>query len=244
MVLITGCALIGIDLRPPLHIGVAPTYAPVIFEHEGEIVGIEADLALLVTNKIGRRIVFHRYAFPELLDALKRGDIDVVMSGMSVTQGRSKEFLFTQPYMEIGQLALIRTRDIGRLGRIQWIRRPGTRVGYERGTTGEEYVADGLTRSVAFAFDSVEDGLRSLRAGRIDYFIHDSPTIWRLAGDPSHRDLIGLYRPLTTESVAWAVRRDDRELAALLNGALSHWQRAGMIEPIINRWIRVRITMP
>jgi ABC-type amino acid transport substrate-binding protein len=242
--LIAGCASLGIDRRPALDVGVAPNAPPVVFEYEGKVVGIEADLAHMVADKLGQRVVFHRYPFPELLDALERGEVDVVMSGLSVTPERATRVQFLEPYLQVGQLAVIRTKDVARLGRIQWLKRAGTRVGYERGTTGEAYVADRLTRSEAFAFDSVEDGLRSLRAGRIDYFLHDAPTVWRLAGDARHRDLVGLYRPLTDEHLAWAVRRDDPGLAARLNATLAHFRRQGLIEPILTRWIPVRVRVP
>jgi ABC-type amino acid transport substrate-binding protein len=236
-----GCSSLAAGLRPPLRVGVSPTYPPVIFEREGEIVGIEADLARIVADEIGRRLVFERYPFLELIGALERGEVDVVMSGLSITPERAMRVRFTEPYMQAGQLAIIRAKDVGRFGRIQWIRRPETRVGYERGTTGEFYVADRLPRSTAFAFGSVAAGIRSLRAGRIDYFIHDAPTIWRLAGDPAHRDLVGLYRPLTEEVLAWAVRPDDSELLTLLDDTISNWKREGTIEPILDRWIPVRV---
>lgn len=242
--IVTGCALLSSDRRPPLRVGVAPTYPPIAFEHNGEIVGIEPDLARLVADKIGRRVDFRRYPFGELLDALERGEVDVAMGGLSITDERSRRVRFTEPYMQVGQLALIRTQDVARFGRIQSIKRPGTRVGYEHGTTGEEFVGERLTRSVAFGFDSVEEGLRSLRANRIDCFIHDSPTIWLLAGDPHNRDLLGLYRPLTDEHLAWALRHADQRLADLLNATLSHWRREGMVEPILNRWIPVRVRVP
>ena len=165
------------------------------------------------------------------------------MSGLSNTPDRASRVQFIEPYMEIGQLALIRNRDIGRFGRIQEIRRPETRVGFQRGTTGERYVASSLTRAASFAFDSVEDGLRSLRADRIDYFIHDAPTVWRIAGDVENRDLHGLYRPLATEQISWAVRQGDPQLATVLNATLAYWKREGFIDPIVQRWIPVRITL-
>jgi ABC-type amino acid transport substrate-binding protein len=244
---LSACALgdggFGAPGRPPLRVGVSPTYAPVIFENEGEIVGIEADLAKRVGEALGRRIVFERRPFPGLIDALLGGEIDVVMSGVSVTPERAERIRFTEPYMKVGQLALIRSDGIARFGRIHLIRRSGARIGYERGTTGEEFVATRLTRSINFAFDDVESGIRSLRAGRIDYFVHDAPTVWRLAGDPTSRDLQGLYQPLTEEHLAWAVRPDDTKLLALLNTTLAHWKRNGVIEPIVDRWIPVRVTL-
>jgi ABC-type amino acid transport substrate-binding protein len=229
--------------RSPLRVGVSGTYPPVIFEKDGEIMGIEADLAHVVGEALGRRIVFKRYPFSELIDALERGEVDVVMSGMSVTPERTERVRFTSPYMQVGQLALIRSSDIARFGRIHLIRRSGARVGYKRGTTGERFVAMQLTRSRSFAFDSVESGVRSLRAGRIDFFIHDAPTVWRLAGDPTSRDLQGLYHPLTDEYLAWAVRADNTKLLTLLNTTLAHLKREGLIEPIIDRWIPVRVTL-
>lgn len=206
--------------------------------------GIEADLAALMANSLGRRLKFERYAFSELLPALERGEIDVVMSGMSITPEREERARFTESYMEVGQLTLIRSADIARFGRIQTLRRAGARIGYERGTSGEEFVARRLTRASSFGFDDVESGIRSLRAGRIDYFVHDAPTVWRMAGDPSQRDLHGLYKPLTREHIAWAVHRNDSQLLTRLNATLAHWQREGMIEPIVDRWIPVRITIP
>ena len=229
--------------EPALRIGVSPDYPPVIFEQDGEIVGIEADFAHRLGNDLRRPIQFVELPFEDLLDALEAGEVDVVMSGLSNTPDRADRVQFIEPYMEIGQLALIRNRDIGRFGRIQHIRRPGTRVGFQRGTTGERYVASSLSRASSFAFDNVADGLRSLRADRIDYFIHDAPTIWRIAGDVANRDLHGLYRPLTTEQISWAVRRNDPQLATVLNATLAHWKREGFVDPIIQRWIPVRITL-
>jgi ABC-type amino acid transport substrate-binding protein len=243
----TGCVggdgLFGGSSRSALRVGVSPNYPPVVFERDGEITGIEADLAKLVGDTLGRRIIFERYPFTELIDALERGEIDVVMSGMSITPERAERVKFTESYMQVGQLALIRTSDIARFGRTQLIRRSGARVGYQQGTTGEQFVATQLTRAKSFAFEDIDSGIRSLRASRIDYFVHDAPTIWRLAGDVKARDLQGLYHPLTDEHFAWAVRRENTSLLALLDATLAHWKREGVIEPIVDRWIPVRVTI-
>ena len=239
----SACTTQGGPRGRALRVGVAPTYPPVIFEQDGEIVGIEADLARGIGARLGRRIVFERLGEDELLDGLERGEIDIVMSGLSITPEREGRVRFVAPYMQAGQLALIRSADLARFGRIQTIRRSGSRVGYVDGTTGERFVATELARATSFGFDDVESGLRSLRAGRIDYFVHAAPTVWRVAADPHQQDLHGLYQMLTEEQLAWAVRRDDAELKALLDTTLQQWQREGGIEAIIDRWIPVRVTI-
>lgn len=250
--LATGLALIAIVFGcmtsdgprgPALRVGVSPDAPPVVFERDGEIVGIEADLARLVGLSLDRRVVFHRASNPELLEAVERGEIDVVMSGVAITPEWAERVRFTQPYMQVGQLLMIRASDVARFGRVEGVRRRGARVGYERGTRGEQFVANQLVASRSFAFDQLDEALRSLRAGRIDYLIHDAPTIWRLAGDPRLPDLMGLYQPLTEESLAWAVAPDDEALHARLDALLSRWKREGRIEPILDRWIPVRVTV-
>ena len=238
-----GSGAFGFANRPVLRVGISPTYPPVIFEEDGVVMGIEADLARSVGDALGRRIVFERYSVSSLIDALLRGDVDVVMSGLSITPEREDRIRFTTPYMKVGQLALIRSAELVRLGHKRSIYRSGARVGYQRGTTGENFVADRLTRATSFAFDDVDSGIRSLRAGRIDFFVHDAPTVWRLAGDPTSNDLQGLYHPLTEEHLAWAVRLDDEKLHALLDTTLRHWKREGVIGPIVNHWIPVRVTL-
>lgn len=238
-----GCRSTGAGGGGVLRVGVVPTHPPVVFEHDGELMGIEVDLARALGDRLGRRIEFVRVDEAEPLAPLERGEVDVVMNGLSITPERESRVLFAAPYMQAGQLAVIRSADLGRFGRVYTLRRPGARVGFEYGTSGERFVATELARADGFGFDDVESGIRSLRAERIDFFIHDAPTIWRLAGDPAQRDLHGLYQLLTHEEIAWAVRRDDGALKARLDAVVAAWQQDGRIEQIVDRWIPVRVTV-
>jgi ABC-type amino acid transport substrate-binding protein len=98
-----------------------------------------------------------------------------------------------------------------------------------------------LPLSESYAFDSPADGVRSLRAGRIDFFVHDAPTIWYVTMAPDADDLIGLFRPLTEEYLAWAVARDDVALQRALDALLAEWRAEHRLAPVIDRWIPVRV---
>ena len=80
--------------EPALRVGVSPDYPPVIFERDGEIVGIEADFAHRLGSDLHRPIEFVEIPFPDLLDALEAGEIDVVMSGLSSTPDRASRVLY------------------------------------------------------------------------------------------------------------------------------------------------------
>jgi ABC-type amino acid transport substrate-binding protein len=84
--------------------------------------------------------------------------------------------------------------------------------------------------------------VQALREKRIDYLVHDAPTIWRIVGGflSTETELTGLYRPLTEEYLAWAVRKDDAALADQLNAALAKWRADGQLDLVLDSWIRVR----
>ena len=238
--LVVGCAgwMPGAELR----VGTQTDYPPLAFEREGQLVGIEVELAQKLGEALGRRVRFEAMDRKALIPALERGEVDLLMAGISVTPERSARVRFTLPYAQVGQMALLRRDALGRLGGEVGLRRRGSRVGFVRGTTGEAYVRGRLPKSVPIALESVERGERALRADEIDYFVHDAPTVWRLGMNPYDDELIGLFEPLTDEALAWAVRKDDAALGDRLDALVREWKQRGEIDRILNRWVPVRVT--
>lgn len=236
-----GCASQHTSSGDLLRVGITPNYPPIVYRDDQGLIGVEPELGRLAAQAIGRRPLFVEMEFGDLIPSLERGEIDVIMSGMSITDGRAQRVLFTEPYMRVGQLALIRANDLSRLGQPGALRRHGARIGYVAGTTGEELVTRELAGAESYAFDTPADGVRSLRAGRIDFFIHDAPTVWRITMQDDGRDLLGLFRPLTEEYLAWAVSPDDPQLKGQLDQVIDDWRANDQLEPILNRWIPVRI---
>ena len=72
--------------------------------------------------------------------------------------------------------------------------------------------------------------------------MHDAPTIWRIRGREKEKypDLMGHYRFLTKESLAWAVRKDDTTLRAKLDAILEQWEDSGVVEDVLDKWIPFR----
>jgi ABC-type amino acid transport substrate-binding protein len=226
-----------------LLVGTTPNYPPIIFKQGGEIQGVEADLARRLALNLRLRLTFVELPWPRLLPSLLDGSVDVVMAGMSVTPERSALVSFTRPYLQVGQMALIRRQDVGRLAGQNAMAAPGRRIGVEEGSTGEKYVVTTFTAARVVRYRSPDEGVRALKAGDLDYLIHDAPTVWRLAGDPEHQEagLMGLYIPLTVEYLAFAVRKGDEALRSRLDSELSRLSERGELSVILRRWIPVQI---
>lgn len=231
-------------IKPPaeLRVGISPNYPPIAFEEDGKIVGVEADLAAMLGKELPTKITLVKTDWDELWPALRDGKVDVVMSGVSITERRSEKVRFTDPYLRVGQMALVRKKDMSKLNDPNAMNSAKRKVGVEKNTTGEAYARRHLDKATIVAFDSVDAGVAAVRSGEVDVFIHDAPTVWRIVGRPPHEDaeLIGIYKPLTDEYLAWAVRKDDAPtLGALLDGKIDDWTKNGELQGVIDKWIPV-----
>jgi len=224
-----------------LRIGVSADYPPLVFEQDGQIVGIEADNARAVGEIIGRKSSFSNMPFEKLIGALLAGEIDVIMSGLSATAERSAQVLFTDSYMLVGQMAILHRDKIARFAQPWAIYRPGVRVGVEPGTTGAAFAERELKDAKISYYQDSAAAFTGLRTDEIDLYIHDAPTSWQLATSRENDDLISLYSPMTEEMLAWAVRPGDTALALELNRALAIMKSNGTLQYILNRWIPVRV---
>jgi ABC-type amino acid transport substrate-binding protein len=205
------------------------------------LTGAEVDFANELATGLGKKIVFIEMPFSELIQALVENRIDIIMSGMSITSEREKLVSFTDSYVQIGQMALVRAKDKQAFPTVQSFSTLTSKVGFVKDTTGGIAAKAFFPRAVLTPQTTVETGVASLRKGEIQVFIHDAPTIWRIAGNPNEKELEGLYWPLTKEHLAWAVRKDDEPLRFALNRELEQWRLSGRLKQILTRWIPVRI---
>jgi polar amino acid transport system substrate-binding protein len=228
-------------LAEGIKVGVSADYPPLIYKQDGRIVGIEADNAKAVGDVLGQEMHLVEMPFEELIPALQAGKIDVIMAGLSITPERGKQVTFTEPYMEIGQMAIMSTQKAGQFSQPWSIYQEGVRIGVEPGTTGAAFAKEELKDAVVSFYANSAEAFAGLRADKIDLYIHDAPTSWQLATSSNNSDLISLYKPLTNEQLAWAVRKDDPALAEALNSALRTLKNNGTLRYIFSRWIPVTV---
>ncbi len=240
LMLVAGCAS-----GPDLKIGIAPSYPPLAFMKDGTLAGIEPDLATELGKQTGRGIKFEIMAFDHLIPSLKAGEIDLIMAGMSITPERQVVVNFTDSYMKIGQMLLIREKDLKRFPKALFNQVEATRIGVERGTTGEQYVLKSFAWGTITHFDTTEAGIRALEQGSIDCFVHDAPTVWRFSADLASQrpGLVGLFEALTDEPIAWAVRKNDPALLIQMNRELERMKKEGTLQKILNKWLSTRIVV-
>jgi len=223
--------------KPLMRVGVNPDYPPIIFKQDNNIAGLEADLARELARELNVNIQFVVMEWEQLIPALEENKIDIIMSGMSITRLRSVLVTFTNPYMDIGQLALVRTEDAPKFPFAKAIQLRNDRIGVKKGTTGEMFVTQTCPDATAVPFDNPQQAFRALVNNDIDIMIYDAPFIWSIAAENETKGVEILPFYLTKEQLAWAVNRRNSGLATTINKLLVRWEESGKLTELKKRWL-------
>ncbi len=231
----------SLSLAEPLRVALSPDYMPLAFKQDGKLRGIEVDNAREVGMILGRPVEFVEMGSTQYIDALNTGKVDVVMGGYSVTPERGAQVDFAQPFMQIGQMGIILAERAGQLAYPRSLFQKGVKIAVEPDTTGQTYVQDNYPLAELRLYNSPDEAFQALRSRQVDVYIHDAPTSWNLASARDNQDLLSLYRPLTREELAWAVKKGNAALLQQLNDALSELQSNGRLSAIQNYYIPVTV---
>jgi len=238
----TGPAL-RID-RPPgldapqaaLRVGVSSDMPPLIYRQGNQITGLEAEFARELSQYLNRRLVFVELAGEDQINALQEGRIDIIMSGMSITELRRVRIAFCNPYAQSGLMALIRREDVQRFDSCYYALVERPTLGAVKNTTGEIHVRAGYPNADKQYFDTAAQALEALKSRKIEILIHDAPVIMLMAADNEGR-LTMAGSLLTKEYLAWAVSKDNRKLLDEANAFLDELKKQGRLQSLVARWI-------
>jgi polar amino acid transport system substrate-binding protein len=222
--------------RPALRVGVCPTSPPMIYKQGKQMAGVEADLAVALAKYLGREVQFVELPRAELIDALDEKKIDIIMSAMSITHARQIRVAFSDPYLRVAQMALIRAEDQKRVGLLSGALDKQT-IGVKKATTADMLVQQEFPRAKHKYYETGEDGARALTKKKIDLFISDSTMAWYLAGLYESQGLVLSPMMLSDEMLAWGLNRGDAELLESANAFLKQARESGELNKVLKRWI-------
>lgn len=230
----------SVALAQPLRVGVDPNLKPFAYTHpSGEIVGFDIDIAKQACVDLKRECEFISVDWDGLIPSLLAGRIDVIISGMSITQARAQVVGFTRPYYKTqSQQAVLKGQ--GALV-------AGDKIGVLRGSSDESFVRNELPYLTLVTYDNQVSALLDLAAGRISAVhgprieleaglegfeaIKEHAFIGPLQDDPRY------YGP----GVGMAVHKDRIALLNSLNGAINRMYEDGRWHSISGQYFNIDI---
>ena len=244
LVVLAGCAQTPVAPKKlPLRVGINPSYPPVVFKLDRKIRGVEIDLATMLGRKLGRRVRFVELRWQRLIPTLVAGNIDIIMSGMTITESRKYQIDFSEPYLKTGQMAALRIKDKGYYPTTESVLKTNANIGVVRGTTGDVFTEKNIPNARPLRLTKVQDAPSEFKRETIDLFIYDAPAVLWLVST-NEGELTNLSETFTEEFLGWGVRRDDKKFLNQVNGILQTWKQDGTLDQVLDRWLPRRPREP
>ena len=227
--------------KPPeknlLRVGVATNLQPLVYRQGDIVTGLEADMAREMAKDLGKTLQFVEYDWEDLIPALIDNEIDIIMSGMSITALRQVRIAFAIPYFKSGLMALIRREDAARFSTGLFSLTTSSAIGAIKDTTSEYFVQTNYTSVNMNLYSNPQKAVEALKDREIDMFIYDAPMILYLASENETRGLTALFTLLTEEYLAWGVRKDNKKMLEQANNFLRTANSDGRLQQMIKYWI-------
>ncbi|WGD36638.1 transporter substrate-binding domain-containing protein [Lysinibacter sp. HNR] len=205
-------------------------YPPFEFTQNGEIVGLDMDIAEEIAADLDAKTEVISTAFEaiESGQALEASQCDIVISGISINEERATKFDFSEPYFD-DNLALLVTAGSGITGLSDLA---GKTVAVQQATTGEKFAQSEGLNPVA-----LEDGtlaVQQLIGGQADAVINNVASLAFFAKD--NADLVVVDR-FASEPLGAGVRKGNAELLTSVNSTLQRIEEDGTLTEILTKWV-------
>jgi polar amino acid transport system substrate-binding protein len=231
-----------VQAKGEMVIGLDDAFPPMGFRtDDGKLVGFDIDAAEEAGRRLGIKIVWQPTAWEGVINSLNSNKFDAIWNGMTITEDRAKQVLFTKPYMMDGQIALVRMdeknlKQLTDLG--------GKNIGVQAGSSAVE-AAKALPAAPAQVreYDDNPKAFLDLESGRLDAVVADNLSgLYFTAAQPGkYKSLPGF---ITKEPFGVAFRKDDVSLRDKIQEAIDAMIADGTMAKISIKWFGEDITNP
>ena len=217
-----------------LKVGAEMTFPPFEFQEEGskEYVGFDMDLARAIGKQMGYELQIENVGFDGLIPALEAGNIDIIVSGMSITEERAKKVSFSKPYYKSG-LSIVVKADNGNIKSFKDLE--GKNIAVQIGTTGAEE-AKKIKDAKVREYNSNSEAYMELKAGGVDAVVNDLPVNEYYLAKSGDKNAKLLGDIMNAEDYGMAMTKKNTELVAKVNTALDELKKNGEYDKIHAKW--------
>ncbi|WP_312421369.1 amino acid ABC transporter substrate-binding protein [Anaerospora hongkongensis] len=233
MTLLTGC---GGTEKKKLVVGLDDNFPPMGFrDDKNTIVGFDVDMAKEAAKRLGMEVEFKPIDWNSKEAELSSKRIDMLWNGLTITEKRKQNILFSSPYMENRQIIIVAAGSAIK----SKADLAGKVVGAQDGSSSVEAVekdADTLKSFKEFKkFPDNVAALMDLKTGRLDAVVVDE-IVGRYYTSKKSGEYAILTEHFGSEEYGVGLRKEDKELQTKLQKALDDMKKDGTSANISKKW--------
>ena len=211
-------------------------FPPYEFYEGEEIVGIDAEIAAAIAEKLGLELVISDMEFDSIITAVATGAADFGLAGMTITEDRLKEVDFSISYATGVQAIIVKEGSPITTVDDLYAEGAAYKVGVQLGTTGDIYASDDFGADRVSQYSKGNEAVAALLGGDIDCVIIDNQPAESFVA--ANEGLVILETAYANEDYAACLAQDNDALLEAINKAIEDLIVDGTIDAIIAKYIK------
>lgn len=220
ILLLTGCKRDDNKLILATEAG----FAPYEYYQDGEIVGVDIDIAREIALSLGKELVIKDVSFDFIINEIKSGKSDIGAAGMSITKERLEEVDFSVEYAVSNQVVIVPMGS--KITSIDQI--SNQRIAVQLGTVADSYVNENYKDATVIRQKKYLSMVEDLKAGKVDLIIMDLLPASEIVKSNDGLKILDEY--LFTDKYGMAIKKGNKELLDKVNDVLTRLMSEGKIE--------------
>ena len=205
-------------------------FPPYEYYEDGDIVGIDVEIAKAIAAKLGMELQIEDMAFDAIIPAVTSGKADFGAAGMTVTEERQRSVECTDTYANSNQVAIVKEdSDITGSDALA-----GKIIGVQLGTTGDALATE-IKDATVERYNKGLEAVQSLTQGKIDAVVIDQATAEAFVKKTEGIKI--LEEKMSEEDYAIAIKKGNMELVEKMNEAIKELKEEGKIDEIVAKYM-------
>jgi len=221
-----------------LRVGMTGNQPPMnVRSRTGTFIGLDVDLANMLADAMNVKLTMVPMPFPQLLAALKAGEVDMVMSNMSITPQRTIDATFIGPYMMSGKSILTKSTNLAAVSTPEEINKAEFKIAVLENSTSQQFVEKNLANTTLVKTQNYDEAIDMVLNNKVDLMVADMTTCILAVMRHPDSALTTLKAPMTLEPVGIAISSGDTQFANLLSNYLTMFKGTGILDILHKKWL-------
>lgn len=213
------------------QVGTDAAYPPFEKMEADKITGFDIDVINAVAEAAGIKIEVKNTGWDPLFDGIDKGNVDIGISAVTITDERKQKYDFSDPYFEATQLILL--PEDSTITKVTDLK--GKKIGVQTATTGEAVVKKALgdTYEGIKGYDDTPTAVDDFFNGRVDAVVADNAVLQDYAKKQTGKKFkLVKDDAFEVENYGIMVKKGNTELLTKINEGLKKIQENGKLKEI------------
>lgn len=234
IMLLLGLNTTAMAEKPVLIAAADAAFVPFEFvdEKTNEVVGFDVDIVKALGEVMGYEVDFRNFPWDGLIPGLYNRNIDIIASGMTITEERAQQVNFSDPYF-VSTLTIVVLESNDTITSFDDLK--GKTVAVQISTTGD-FAVDDVEGATAARYNTAPEALQNVILGVAHASVIDLPVAEAFLANNPNAPLKHLGPLTADDEFGLAMRKEDTELLEKVNAALIQIKENGTYDQIFDKW--------